>query len=126
MKNAPMPAELQPLEGSAELRAVTGIGLFALGTPNLDEVVEEARRTVRETLRVDDVSLLRGGETPPEGATVVAVHARDHDDRPYGLLTVRAPAPLHANDITFLEGVANVVASAVARKRMEDQLRVAE
>jgi signal transduction histidine kinase len=118
----------EQLEARARQQAaIAGVGLFALQTRDLNAVVEEARRTIRETLRLEDVRLLPPGEAPPAGSTTVAIHAPDHGAEPYGLLTVVSGAPpLTANEITFLEALANVVASAVARNRTEEQLRIAE
>jgi PAS domain S-box-containing protein len=113
-------------ERARQQTAISNLGLYALQTRELDEVVEGALRTIRESLQVEDVRLLRGGQMPSDGSATVAVHAPDRESDPYGLLTVRAAPPLSGNDVIFLEAIANVIASAVARNRIEEQLRVAE
>jgi PAS domain S-box-containing protein len=113
-------------ERARQQTAIADLGLYALQTRALDEVVQDALRVIRETLHVDDVRLLRGGEMPPEGSATVGIHSSDERPEPYGLLTVHPAAQLTDNDLTFLEAIANVVASAAARNLMEEQLRVAE
>ena len=113
-------------ERARQQTAISNLGLHALQTRELDEVVEGALRTIRESLQVEDVRLLRGGQLPSDGSATVTVHAPGRGSDPYGLLTVRAAPPLSGNDVIFLEAIANVIASAVARNRMEEQLRVAE
>ena len=113
-------------ERARQQTAISNLGLHALQTRELDEVVETALRTIRESLQVQDVRLLRGGQSPSDGSATVAVHAPDRGSEPYGLLTVRGAPQLTGNDVIFLEAIANVIASAVARNQMEEQLRVAE
>jgi len=113
-------------ERARQQTAISNLGLHALQTRELDEVVEAALRTIRESLQVEDVRLLRGGQVPSDGSATVAVHGPDRGSEPYGLLTVRASPQLTGNDVIFLEAVANVVASAVARSHVEEQLRDAE
>jgi PAS domain S-box-containing protein len=116
----------QELEQRARQQtAISNLGLYALRTRELDEVVEAALATIHETMQVKDVRLFRSGEAVPEGSTTVVIHAPQRGSEPYGRLSVRTSEPLTANDVSFLEAIANVVASAVARNRMEEQLRLA-
>src|SRR5205823_6257192 len=77
-------------ERARQQTAISNLGLHALQTRELDEVVEAALRTIRESLQVEDVRLLRGGQVPSDGSATVAVHGPDRGSEPYGLLTVRA------------------------------------
>ncbi|MCU4184811.1 EAL domain-containing protein [Acidiferrimicrobium sp. IK] len=47
------------------------------------------------------------------------------EDGPYGVLSVRStdPEPLSSADVSFLEATANVLAAAVGRRKVEDELR---
>lgn len=58
------------------------------------------------------------------GMTVVI----DGPDRPFGLLGVhtRQRRAFSANDINFLQAIANILAEAIARKKAEDSLRDSE
>jgi PAS domain S-box-containing protein len=117
----------EQLEARAQQQAaVAEVGLFALRTRDLTEVVEQARQTIRNTLNVEDVQLLHGGLMPRQGSASALVHGPDDGGEPYGVLTVYPAAALGPNEVAFLESVANVVASAVARNHVEEQLRLAE
>jgi PAS domain S-box-containing protein len=101
------------------------LGLYALQSGQLDRVIERSMQTVRETLQIDDVRILRAGESPVPGARTVRIHAPEPDAE-YGFLAASASRPLTANDVRFLQAVANVVAVAMARSQSEEQLRLAE
>src|SRR2546430_9450860 len=81
-------------ERARQQTAISNLGLHALQTRELDEVVEAALRTIPECLQVEDVRLLRGGQLPSDGSVTVTVHAPGRGSDPYGLLTVRAAPPL--------------------------------
>src|SRR5207249_8350974 len=104
-------------ERARQQTAISNLGLHALQTRELDEVVEGALRTIRESLQVQDVRLLRGGQVLADGSATVAVHAPGRGSEPYGVLTVRGAPQLTGNDVIFLEAIANVIASAVARNQ---------
>jgi len=73
------------------------LGLYALQTAQLDRVIERSMQTVRETLQIDDVRILRAGESPLPGARTVRIHARNgRGVRLFG--GIRLP-PLTANDV---------------------------
>jgi PAS domain S-box-containing protein len=101
------------------------LGLYALQTAQLDRVIERSMQTIRETLQIDDVRILRAGESPLPGARTVRIHAPEPDAE-YGFLAASASRPLTANDVRFLQAIANVVAVAMARSQSEEQLRLAE
>ncbi len=110
----------------ARQQSVAGeLGLYALRTAQLDQVIERSMQTIRETLQIDDVRILRAGESPLPGARTVRIHAPEPDAE-YGFLAASASRPLTANDVRFLQAVANVVAVAMARSQSEEQLRLAE
>ena len=101
------------------------LGLYALQTAHLDQVIERSMQTVRETLQIDDVRIFRAGESLPPGARTVRIHAPEPDAE-YGFLAACASGPLNPNDVAFLQAVANVLAVAMARSQSEEQLRRAE
>ena len=101
------------------------LGLHALQTPELQVVMEAAIRVAQETLQVEDVRLLGPTEPPPPMARTVAIHAPENSQS-YGVLAAMPKQPFTANDLRFLEAVANVIAAAIARARIEEQLRLAE
>ena len=116
------------LERARQQSAVSEFGLFALTTPELAKVMDAAVRTVRETLGVDDVRLLRVEEARPPGAHVASVRAPGLDGglTPHGELVALAPHGLSENDRSFLQAVANTLAAAIGRATVEEQLRGAE
>jgi len=114
-------------ERARQQAAVAALGVAALQTPELGAVIEQALRTLRETLNVSDVSVVRGGAPPPPGLAAAApIHDPDGDARPYGLLTIAASRALTVNDLNFVQAVANVVAAALVRAKVEEQLRASE
>ena len=116
------------LEHARQQTAVSDFGLLALGTPELPRVLEGAVRVVRSTLGLEDVRILAEGEAKPVGADAAPIHVLtgEGDLAPYGELVVLSPRPLGSNDSNFLQAIANVLAAAVARAGMEQQLRAAE
>ena len=105
--------------------AVSELGLHALQIPELQVVMEAAIRVAQETLQVEDVRLLGPTEPPPPMARTAVIHAPENS-QPYGVLAAMPKRPLTANDVSFLEAVANVIAAAIVRARIEEQLRLAE
>jgi PAS domain S-box-containing protein len=101
------------------------LGLYALQTAQLAQVIERSMQTVRETLQIDDVCILRAGESAPPGARTVRIHAPEPGAE-YGFLAASASRPLTPNDVRFLQAIANVLAVAMARSQSEEQLRLAE
>ena len=65
-------------ERARQQTAISNLGLHALQTRELDEVVEAALRTIRESLQVEDVRLLRGGRDGRREP----VRPVQHDDPP--------------------------------------------
>ena len=119
-------AQEQLAERSRQQAAVSELGIYALRTPELKLLLQQAVRTVRETLGVREVRILQDGETRPPEATAVPIHAPESDERPYGWLTLAPSRPFREDDVTFIQSVANVVAAALARARVEEQLHAAE
>jgi len=113
------------VERARQQEAISELGLFALRTPELALVMERAVRTVQEILHVEDVRVLRGDDKPPPGARSVPIHGPERLSD-FGALSVSPSRPLAANDFSFLQAVANVIAAAVARAGLEEQVRVAE
>src|SRR6267143_1658435 len=65
------------------------LGLYALQTAQLAQVIERSMQTVRETLQIDDVRILRAGESAPPGARTVRIHAPEPGAE-YGFLAASA------------------------------------
>jgi PAS domain S-box-containing protein len=113
-------------ERSRQQFAVSELGLRALQTHELPAVMDAAIRIARDTLHIEDVRLLGPTEPPPPTANTALIHAPEEKAQAYGVLAAMSERPFSANQRSFLEAVANVVAAAIARKRIEEQLRVAE
>jgi PAS domain S-box-containing protein len=107
---------------------VSQFGLYALATTELEKVMERTLQTVREALGVQDVRLLQPGDGRPLNAAVVPVHAPGSNGELtlHGELAVASPRTPSDNDQSFLQAVANVLAAAIGRARVEEQLRTAE
>jgi PAS domain S-box-containing protein len=113
-------------ERSRQQSAASELGLYALQTRELDAVVSQAKETVRLTLGMTDVEILEPqAEIPPEAAAAI-LHGPEDSSESLGVLSVRAGRPLNENERSFLQVVANVLAAALGRARVEDQLRQAE
>jgi len=113
------------VERARQQSAVSSLGLHALQTADLDLVRDRALEVTRETLRIDDVRILSAGEPAPAGSITAVIHAADAQGES-GTFAVISDRELNANDTTFLQAVANVVAAAFVRARTEEQLRNAE
>ncbi len=103
--------------------AVAQLGMFALQTTELAGLLERAVHTAREILGYDEVEIV--GSTD-ESSVAVPIHAADRTLAPYGFLCVRGRSTIAPADVSFLQALANVVSTAIARTQMEEQLRAAE
>ena len=133
----------------AQQAAVARLGDLVMLRPNLTEVLDEATRMVAETLEVDlvgvvehdddGVDLLRAGVGWDEGvvgaeyrpqalsdhgvassATVIVGRPED----PMGVLHAhtRTSRPFNDSDVDFLQSVAHMLATAIGRRRFEEQM----
>ena len=107
--------------------AVAALGVYALRTPELKLVVQQATRTVAEALGIPEVRLVQSADSlPQERSEAFPIHAPDGGGLPYGWLVVPAGRSLQGDEPSFVQSVANVVATALARAHVEQQLRSAE
>jgi len=107
--------------------AVAALGVYALRTPELKLVMEQAIRAVRETLGGRDVGIIVAGDRHGrDSAGGFPIHAADGSGKAYGWLVVSRDPPLAGDEPSFVQSVANVVATALARAHFEEQLRAAE
>jgi PAS domain S-box-containing protein len=114
-------------ERARQQAAVSDFGRYALAMPELARVTERTLQTVREMLGVDDVRFLAADEPRPPGTISAPVQAPGGGElTPYGEVVVVSSHPLSDNDRSFLQSVANVLAAAIGRARVEEQLRTAE
>jgi PAS domain S-box-containing protein len=113
-------------ERSRQQSSASDLGLYALQTPELDAVMFQAKETVRQTLGVGEVRILEPHAQPPPGSANATLHGLAGEAKSYGVLSVLAGRPLNENERSFLQVVANVLAAAFARARVEEQLRRAE
>jgi PAS domain S-box-containing protein len=104
--------------------AVAELGLYALQTADLNALLERGILTARKVLGLDEVAIVN---TPSGGRdhVQVPIHASDQKADAYGYLTV-ARHSLADSDTSFLQAIANVLAAAISRSEMEQQLRTAE
>jgi len=103
--------------------AVADLGLFALQTADLNALLERAILSARKVLGLEEIAIVN---TPSDGDHIqVPIHASDRKADAYGYLTV-ARRSLTGGDTSFLQAVANVLAAAISRSEMEQQLRSAE
>ena len=116
-------AEEQMQQRARQQSVLAELGLHALRTPEIGPVMEEASRVLRQTLGVGEVRMVLAGEEVPEGLVTVSISG-EKDAPPYGQLAVSGT--FGANETSFLQAVANVIAAAVGRSRMEEKLRTAE
>jgi PAS domain S-box-containing protein len=112
-------------ERSRQQAAASELGLYALQTRDLDAVTRRAIGMLQSILGVADVRLLEPETRPPAGATTAALHGAS-DAETFGQLSVVPEHPLNENEHSFVQVVANILAAAFARARIEDQLRRAE
>jgi diguanylate cyclase (GGDEF)-like protein/PAS domain S-box-containing protein len=132
-------------------QAIAELGQRALGGGELPELMEEAVQVVARTLRAHAVSLLEQvpGETDlvvrAASGTRAAGSREDHvsaevlalpslvnvdvqdvnEGRAWGVLSAEAPGArrLTGDEVNFMQSVANVLASAIERRRVEDAIR---
>jgi PAS domain S-box-containing protein len=105
---------------ASEQASIADLGVFALRTLQLDAVIERAIAVVKEHLAVASIALRE-----PGGAVPGAIAAIVQDDPPLALV-VEPSSPMSANDVNFVQTVANVIATAIVRRRADEQLRIAE
>ena len=135
-------AEQQALEREQRQKLIADLGQRALADPDADALMENAVRLVSETLGFEYcrvLELAQGGLNLLSRAAVgVAPDANDTGGSrvaalisgpqgPYGLLEVRsATAGKVSTEVTnFVQSVANIVGTALARRRADEQLAYA-
>jgi len=98
-----------------------GAGPYALRTAQLDQVIERSMQTIRERFRsTTSASCAPASRRCQARGPCGSTRRTGRGVRlPRG---IRLP-PLTANDVRFLQAVANVVAVAMARSQSEEQLR---
>lgn len=134
-------AEQQALEREQRQKLIADLGQRALADPDADALMENAVRLVSQTLGFEYcrvLELAQGGMSLLSRATVGLVpDLNDTGSRvaalisgpqgPYGLLEVRsATAGKVTTEVTnFVQSVANIVGTALARRRADEQLAYA-
>ena len=134
-------AEQQALMREQRQKLIADLGQRALADPDADALMENAVRLVSETLGFEYcrvLELAQGGLNLLSRASVgVVPDASDTGSRvaalisgpqgPYGLLEVRsATAGKVSTEVTnFVQSVANIVGTALARRRADEQLAYA-
>src|ERR1700722_10703324 len=134
-------AEQQLLEREQRQKLIADLGQRALADPDADALMENAVRLVSETLGFEYcrvLELTQGGLNLLSRATVGQVpDLNDTGSRvaalisgpqgPYGLLEVRSgtPGKVSAEVTNFVQSVANIVGTALARRRADEQLAYA-
>lgn len=134
-------AEQQALLREQRQKLIADLGQRALADPDADALMENAVRLVSEALGFEYcrvLELAQGGLTLLSRATVGVVPVgNDTGSRvaalisgpqgPYGLLEVRSGVPGKVSpDVTnFVQNVANIVGTALARRRADEQLAYA-
>ncbi|MEA2445431.1 MAG: hypothetical protein QOJ12_2723 [Thermoleophilales bacterium] len=120
-------------------QAVAELGQRALSGEDLAELMIDAVATVARTLGVETVALLesipgtneltvRAATGAPAGAAAepgsVTVDVGGANGG-WGVLSAHAPEPRRftADEVNFMQSVANTLASAIARRRVEDAIR---
>ena len=123
---------LVPDEGAFLLEAGVGCSPDAIGSARVDaDRTGQIGFTIQsdEPVRVDDVTretrfdpLVPSGDPTVRSSMSVVI---GNTPNPYGVLAVHAPEPdwFTADDVYFLQSVANVLAGAVERGRAEQALR---
>jgi diguanylate cyclase (GGDEF)-like protein len=134
-------SEQQALEREHRQKVIADLGQRALADPDAETLMENAVRLVSETLSFEycrvlelahgGMSLLSRvavGQPPPEGETGSRVAALiSGAEGPYGLLEVRSATAgrISAEVTNFVQSVANIVGTALARRRADEQLAYA-
>jgi diguanylate cyclase (GGDEF)-like protein/PAS domain S-box-containing protein len=132
-------------------QAIAELGQRAIGGSELADLMADAVESVARTLRVERVSLLelvpgqgellvrctiagpdghvRGAQLPADALDapgLVNVDVRgDTDGGAWGVLSVEAPESrtLTVDEVNFMQSIANVLAGAIERRRVEDAIR---
>ena len=99
------------------------LGLAALREPDVDGVIAAATAAIRDTLGVDRVDVTSAA--PGDGETI-AVPIHDDGVGRFALVVRHPGRALTTSDVSFLQTIANVIAAAVARQRMDQQRRESE
>ena len=133
----------------AQQAAVARLGDLVMLRPNLDQMLDESTRVVAETLGVELVGIIEhaadgrdvlragigwregfvGGEFEPSALEANGVVSSTtvmigRPEEPMGLLTahVRTNRPFGDSEVDFLQSVAHLVATAIGRRRFEEQM----
>jgi diguanylate cyclase (GGDEF)-like protein len=134
-------SEQLALEREHRQKVIADLGQRALADPDAETLMENAVRLVSETLSFEYcrvLELAHGGMTllsrvtvgqpPPEGETGSRVAALiSGSEGPYGLLEVRSATAgrISAEVTNFVQSVANIIGTALARRRADEQLAYA-
>ena len=134
-------AEQQALVREHRQKLIADLGQRALADPDADALMDNAVRLVNETLGFEYcrvLELTQGGLNLLSRATVgVVPESHDTGSRvaalisgpqgPYGLLEVRSgvPGKVTTEVTNFVQSVANIVGTALARRRADEQLAYA-
>jgi diguanylate cyclase (GGDEF)-like protein len=134
-------SEQHALEREHRQKVIADLGQRALADPDAETLMENAVRLVSETLGFEYcrvLELAHGGLNLVSRVTLG--HAPEGNDTgsrmaalisgaegPYGLLEVRSAAPgrVTAEVTNFVQSVANIVGTALARRRADEQLSYA-
>jgi len=134
-------SEQHALEREHRQKVIADLGQRALADPDAEALMENAVRLVSETLGFEYcrvLELAHGGLNLVSRVTLG--HAPEGNDTgsrmaalisgaegPYGLLEVRSAAPgrVTAEVTNFVQSVANIVGTALARRRADEQLSYA-
>lgn len=134
-------SEQQALEREHRQKLIADLGQRALADPDADALMQNAVRLVNETLGFEYcrvLELAHGGlsllsrvnvGSAPDGADPGSRVAAliSGPEGPYGLLEVRSATPgrVTAEVTNFVQSVANIVGTALARRRADEQLSYA-
>ncbi len=134
-------SEQQALEREHRQKVIADLGQRALADPDAEALMDNAVRLVSETLGFEYcrvLELAHGGLSlvsrvtlghAPDDATVGSRVAAliSGAEGPYGLLEVRSVTPgrVTAEVSNFVQSVANIVGTALARRRADEQLSYA-
>jgi len=117
-------AEQELAARAAQQAAIAELGVLALRIHDVDAVIARAIETIRELLAIHDVTV---ATTAPAVAGVIAIPlGGDGDDARVLVVGSEPDRELTATDISFLQAVGNVVATALDRRRSDEQVRATE